>query len=275
MMTPRSFWPHPFAFFTAMLGVPLLLAGCAAVGGDVTGSINQPLAPLPHGADAVRAYTTSWGDRYQAQHDNINAAMNYARGLRREHRNNQAAAVLEVAVLHHPKDRALRAEYGKALVDAGHFSQALPVLQAASTPDHPDWSVLSAEGTIADQIGDHVKAQSLYASALKIRPGEPSVLSNLGLSYALSRNLPAAEQVLAQAAASPQAGERVQQNYALVLALEGKFQQSEQVSARNLPPAEAAANVAAIRQMIAQSDTWKSIQQSAPKAPSRRHHAKS
>ncbi len=274
MMNARSFWPRSFAHLAAMLGLPLLLAGCAAVG-DVTGSISQPLAPLPHGADAVRAYTTQWGNRYEAQTDNIDAAMNYARGLRREHRNNQAAAVLQVAVLHHPKDRALRAEYGKALVDAGHLDQALPVLQAASTPDHPDWSVLSAEGTIADQVGDHAKAQSLYASALKIRPGEPSVLSNLGLSYALSRNLPAAEQVLAQAAASPLAGARVQQNYALVLALEGKFQESERVSARNLSPAQAAANVAAIRQMIAQSDTWKNIQQAAPRPARKRHHAKS
>lgn len=275
-MTNRSssLLPRHFACLAALFTLPLLLAGCAAVG-DVTGSINQPLAAVPHGADAVRAYTTTWGDRYQAQRDNIDAAMNYARGLRREHRNNQAAAVLEVAVLHHPKDRTLRAEYGKALVDAGQFSQALPVLQAASTPDHPDWSVLSAEGTIADQIGDHAKAQQLYASALKIRPGEPAILSNLGLSYALSRNLPAAEQVLAQAAASPQAGARVQQNYALVLALEGKFQQSEQVSARDLPPAQAAANVAAIRQMIAQSDTWKNIQQGAPKAASKRRKARS
>lgn len=269
-----SLLPRNLSRLAALLTLPLLLAGCAAVG-DVTGSINQPLADLPHGADAVRAYTTSWGDRYQAQPDNINAAMNYARGLRREHRFNQAAAVLEVAVLHHPKDRPLRAEYGKALVDAGHFNQALPVLQAASTPDHPDWSVLSAEGTIADQIGDHSKAQQLYASALKIRPGEPAILSNLGLSYALSRNLPAAEQVLAQASASPQAGARVQQNYALVLALEGKFQQSEQVSARDLPPAQAAANVTAIRQMIAQSDTWKNIQQSTPQAAPKRRKVRS
>ncbi len=274
MNRSSSFSPRTSARLAALSILPLLLAGCAAVN-DVTGSINQPLATLPHGAEAVRAYTSAWGERYEARHDDISAAMNYARGLRREHRNNQAAAVLEVAVLHHPKDRALRAEYGKALVDAGHFSQALPVLQAASTPDHPDWSVLSAEGTIADQIGDHTKAQSLYASALKIRPGEPAILSNLGLSYALSRNLPAAEQVLAQAAASPQAGARVQQNYALVLALEGKFQQSEQVAARDLPPAQAAANVAAIRQMIAQSDTWKNIQQAAPRAASKRRKAKS
>ena len=40
-----------------------------------------------------------------------------------------------------------------------------------------------------------------YASALRLMPDEPSVLSNLGLSYALSKNLPEAETTLRRAAA--------------------------------------------------------------------------
>jgi Flp pilus assembly protein TadD len=39
-------------------------------------------------------------------------------------------------------------------------------------------------------VGQHEEARRYYASALKIMPGEPSVLSNLGLSYMLSRELP-------------------------------------------------------------------------------------
>jgi len=54
-------------------------------------------------------------------------------------------------------------------------------------------------------LGRHEEARNYYASALKIVPGEPSVLSNLGLSYMLTRDLPKAEQTLRQAYASPRA----------------------------------------------------------------------
>ncbi len=50
------------------------------------------------------------------------------------------------------------------------------------------------QGTSLDQFGRHDEARNYYASALKIVPGEPSVLSNLGLSYVLSKDLPKAEE---------------------------------------------------------------------------------
>jgi Flp pilus assembly protein TadD len=52
----------------------------------------------------------------------------------------------------------------------------------------------------------------------------------------------------------------VRQNLALVLALEGKFASAEEISRRDLDAKDASANVAAIRHMIAQSNTWKQIQ---------------
>ncbi len=53
------------------------------------------------------------------------------------------------------------------------------------------------------------------------------MLSNLGLSYALTKQLPEAEAALREASASPRADARVRQNLALVLALEGKFAEAE------------------------------------------------
>ena len=58
---------------------------------------------------------------------------------------------------------------------------------------------------------------------------------------------------------------RVRQNLALVLALQGKFGEAEQVSRRDLSPGDATANVASIRDMIAQSNTWRQIQKLDPK----------
>jgi Flp pilus assembly protein TadD len=150
-------------------------------------------------------------------------------------------------------------QYGKALADAGRLQEAAKVLENAHTPERPNWSILSAQGAVADQLGEHAQAQNYYAAALKIRPADPTVLSNLGLSFALARNLPRAEQTLREAAAQPGADMRVRQNLALVLGLQGKFAEAEEVSRRDLPPIDASANVASIRRMISQSNTWRDI----------------
>ena len=121
----------------------------------------------------------------------------------------------------------------------------------------------------------HKAAQVYYQTSLRIAPGEPAVLSNLGLSYALSRNLPEAEQALRQANAHPRADARVRHNLSLVLALQGNFKEAEEIQLKDMPPDQAAANVATIRQMIAQSNTWRDIerqgsQQKKPQAKPKR-----
>ena len=52
---------------------------------------------------------------------------------------------------------------------------------------------------------------------------------------------------------------RVRQNLALVLALEGKFDEAQQVAGRDLTPNEASQNIAYIRGMVAQSNNWKKL----------------
>jgi len=82
------------------------------------------------------------------------------------------------------------------------------------------------------------------------------VLSNLGLSYALSRNLPKAEATLRRAVARPGADPRVRQNLALVVGLQGRFAEAETIARADLPPDEAAANVVYLKQMISDHNDW-------------------
>ena len=91
-----------------------------------------------------------------------------------------------------PEPRLLGA-YGKALADVGRYKEAAEALGRAHAPERPDWRILSAQGAVADQMGDHTRAQSYYEAALKLVPQEASVMSNLGLSYALAKRLPEAE----------------------------------------------------------------------------------
>ena len=228
---------------------------------DVTGSIGgSSAASLPSSPEALQRYSDDWGKRVEASPGNKTAAMNYARALRAQERFAQAVAMLQTASLKNPNDLELRGAYGKALADAGRLKEAEQVLANAHSPEKPNWSLLSAQGSVADGLGDHARAQSYYAAALKIVPGEPTVLSNLGLSHALAKDLGNAEASLREAAAHPRADIRVRQNLALVLALQGKFAEAEEVSRRDLSPADAASNVASIKTMIVQSNTWRDIQ---------------
>ena len=227
------------------------LGGCQTMS-DITGSISpKPTASTesdPHHTVEVT------GERYRAEPKNAEAALAYGQALRAAGQRSQAAAMLEQATIANPGDKALLAAYGRALVDNGNFQQALDVLSRAHSPENPDWRLLSVQGTALDQLGRHEEARRYYASALKIVPDEPAVLSNLGLSYMLSKNLPKAEEVLRQAYASGRADGRVRQNLALVIGLQGRFAEAEQIVRADLPPEEAAANVAYLKQMLSRKD---------------------
>jgi Flp pilus assembly protein TadD len=227
------------------------LGGCQTMS-DVTGSIaSKPDAT----ADADPRRTVDiYGERYRANPKDTDAALAYGQGLRATGQRSQAAAVLEQATIAHPGNKPLLAAYGRALADNGNFQAAFDVLSRAHTPDNPDWRILSAQGTVLDQMGRHDEARNYYASALRIVPDEPSVLSNLGLSYVLSKDLPQAEENLRKAYASGRADARVRQNLGLVVGLQGRFAEAETIVKADLPADEAAANVAYLKQMLSRKD---------------------
>jgi Flp pilus assembly protein TadD len=225
------------------------LAGCKTIGStDTTGSIS---ASQRSDAD-WRREADALGERFRANPRDANVAIRYAQALRATDQRAQAAAVLETAALHNPQNKALLGAYGRALADAGNFKQAMDVLERAHSPDQPDWRILSVQGAVLDQMGRHEEARLYYQSALKIMPDEPSVLSNLGLSYALSKDLKQAEATLRKANERGNADKRVRQNLALVVGLQGRFPEAQTIASADLPPIEAAANVAYLRRMLAQ-----------------------
>ncbi len=74
--------------------------------------------------------------------------------------------------------------------------------------------------------------------------------------------MPQAEATLRQASANPHADVRVRNNLALVLSLEGKYAQAEDVSRQDMSDDAARANVKAIRQMIASRGVGSALQSS-------------
>jgi len=231
-------------------------AGCGTLmpAATTTGSVAAPTAAAPAAASDPRDALATWEQRHRANPGDAAAAINYAQALRGIGQRAQAVAVLERASIQIPSNTELLGAYGRALADVGNHEQALEVLNRAHTPDRPDWRILNVQAAVLDQLGRHQDAQRYYATALRIAPEEPSVLSNLGLSYALSKNLPEAESTLRRAAAGRNVDPRVRQNLALVVGLQGRFAEAETIARADLPPDQAAANVAYLRQMLSQQN---------------------
>lgn len=255
---------HPVAHRLAaraalVVAVGLALGGCLRrEAQDVTGSIARETAVMTEAEK--RAAAEQFGRQYDKNPGDKRVSLTYARLLRDLGQTNRAIAVLQTTAVRHPNDREVAGAYGKALADGGRFAEAQDVLSRAHTPDRPDWRVLSAQGAVSDQLGRHAEAQQYYQAALQLQPNDPNTLSNMGLSFALSNRLTEAEQAMRRAVAQPGSGPRVRGNLALVLALQGKFRESEQEAGKDLSPADAAANIAFVRAMTAQQNSWKQLQ---------------
>ncbi|APO65903.1 Flp pilus assembly TadD-like protein [Rhizobium gallicum] len=256
---------HPFKnrifqYVTAAL-VVTALAGCSTTKDKMTtGSVPKLTKPVETmDANELHAMTDRVGQAYEKNpRDPVNG-VNYANLLRMAGRDAQALAVMQQVAISNPKDRNVLAAYGKAQAAAGQFQQALDTIGRAQTPDRPDWKLISAQGAILDQMGKPSDARARYRDALDIMPNEPSVLSNLGMSYVLTGDLRTAETYLKQAASQPGADSRVRQNLALAVGLQGRFPEAEEIARRELAPQQADANVAYLRSMLSQQNSWQKL----------------
>lgn len=247
------------ALLALLLPLTLAAAGCSndrpvlTTRGDVsvTGSVDKMTDTQ------LTSAATAWGQRYDADPKNRANILNYASALRLSGRTDQAVAVLEKGMIATQNDPEMSAAYGKALAANGNFDQALRVIRQTQQPDRPDWKLYSAEGAILDQQGNPGEARTAYQKALQTAPGEASIYNNLGLSYLLTSDVANAEKTLRQAVALPGATSRMRQNLALVLGLQGKFKEADAIARQELDPAQADANVAYIKSMLSQTNTWK------------------
>jgi len=242
------------------------LGGCQTMS-DVTGALTSPGSvasrtdPVP---DDPRRAAEVYGERYRKNPKDVDSAIAYGQALRSTGQRSQACAVLEQATIANPGNRMLLAAYGRALADNGNSQAAFDVLGRAHSPENPDWRILSVQGTTLDKMGKHEEARRYYTSALRLAPDEPSVLSNLGLSYVLTKELPKAEETLRRAYASARADGRIRQNLALVVGLQGRFAEAEGIVKADLPADEAAANVAYLRDLMKRKDGPRTASRSAP-----------
>lgn len=198
--------------------------------------------------------------RYKADPRNKTTIIFYAAALRANGQAPQAVAVMEAGMKGYARDTEVRIAYAKALTAAGRFPQAIQVIDDTINPAQPDWNALSVKGAILDQMGRNADARRLYSQALTIAPLEASLYANLGLSYAMTNDLDEAEVYLRKAVQMRGATSQIRQNLALIVGLQGRFDESRRLFAAELGPEQVEANMSYIRALLTQQNRWDAIQ---------------
>lgn len=243
----------------------LLLAACAALVLGACAS-NRGQAGMtdyvPRSAAQGQATLAELTARYRANPKDRNLVIQYAAALRAAGQPQQATAALEQAIATHPNDIAIAIAYAKALTAAGRFEQSLGLLNRVIRPDAPDWNALLVKGATLDQMGQNGEARRIYAQAALIAPGEASIETNLGLSYAMTNDLATAEKHLRRAVQMRGASTQTRQNLALVVGLQGRFTEARALYAAELPAETVEANMAYVRALLTQQNRWDLIEKS-------------
>ena len=107
----------------------------------------------------------------------------------------------------------------------------------------------------------HGEARQIYQQAAVAAPGEASIETNLGLSYAMTNELDLAENHLRRAVQMRGATTQTRQNLALVVGLQGRFQEARALYAAELPPEQVESNMAYVRALLTQQNRWDLIEQ--------------
>ena len=205
--------------------------------------------------------TAELGSRWQVDQKNLELGLAYADGLEKLGQTDQQMQVLATLSAQNPQDANIHAVYGKKLLAAGRSGEAIPILKTIADNGSGDWRVLSALGSAYDQQGQYDTARETYQKALALQPNQISILNNIGMSHALEGNLKQAEETLRSAMALPEGKSlpRLRQNLALVVGLQGRFEESRQIASEDLPPDEVEANMAYLQKMLSQANTWKQL----------------
>ena len=173
--------------------------------------------------------------------------MHLAAALRALGRFDEAGNAAEKALSIQPGSEEAQLELGRARIGGGQAFYAIEPLNRAAAAAPRDWRPHSLLGVAMEQVKRLDDARGEYQRALQLSPENPAVLSNLALLDAAAGDRVTAESLLRRAAASPASTVQERANLALVLGLQGKMGEAEQIIRRDLPPELAEQNLAYLR----------------------------
>ena len=240
----------------AALAACLMLGACGQLpdlGSPEMMAVSQP-APQPEmssqSASDLEKATDYWGQKYAKNPRDLKSALNYARNLKAMGQKRRAMSVLQQAAIFHGHNKELAGEYGRLALEFDQLSVAKRLLAAADNPTKPDWKVISARGTVLAKEGKYGEAIPFFERALSLAHNHPSLVNNLALAHAMSGEAERAEGMLRQASIANPASPKIRQNLALVLSLQGRYDEAKQIASQDLSPEKAAKNTETLRRIV-------------------------
>lgn len=199
-----------------------------------------------------------WGTRYDRAPNKVENIVEFSKALRMVNSTEESLKVMKQAVNTHGDKAAIQLELGKSLIANDRAFEAVrPLEKAIALGRGDDWSAYNSYGVALDSIGEHAEARKNYDRALVMAGAKRGViLNNKGLSYALDKDLTAAERTLRSATLSPDGTARIRQNLALVLGFKGRTAEAERLARSDLPPRIADNNAAYFRALVSQPAYW-------------------
>ena len=201
-----------------------------------------------------------WANEFQKNAADLPTTVAFMRALRLIGSHERVIEIASTTLPVHPNNHEVYLELGRSLLATNKPTEAAQAfVRSADFAPETEAAPLAALGLAFDRLENHGQAQEAYEIALQREPARVSTLSNYGLSLALSGKLHEAEAALRKAAEQPGADVRVRQNLALILGLQGRFDEMASVDP-TAPARSVEANQNVLRDMVMPTRNYESLQ---------------
>ncbi|MBN8529859.1 MAG: tetratricopeptide repeat protein [Caulobacterales bacterium] len=237
----------------------------------------QPAVPrVPATAEQRAAYdrldplsrSVFWAAQQEINPADAEAGVKLSRALRELGNNDQAVQAAGQVLVLQPDNIEALMEVGRAHIARGQAFYGIASLEKARDLAPNDWRPLSLLGVAYQQVRRIDDARAAWNEGLRLSPDNPDILANAAVALAGSGDAASAETLLRRAVSRPDATLKTRLNLAMVLGLQGKMAEAEQILRRDLPPEAADRNLEWLRRRGQTSDavstetarTWSSLQ---------------
>lgn len=237
----------------------------------------RPPAPrVPAGAQERATYdrmdalarSVFWAGQQEINPSDVEAGIKLTEALLEMGANDQAAEAAQRLLVLQPDNVEALLMAGRAHIARGQAFYGVASLEKARSLAPNDWRPLSLLGVAYQQVRRTDDARAAWNEGLRLSPDNPAILTNAGMALAASGDAASAETLLRRAAARPDATLKTRLNLAMVLGLQGKTAEAEQILRRDLPPEVADRNLEWLRQRgqtggvtaTETARTWNSLQ---------------
>jgi Flp pilus assembly protein TadD len=175
------------------------------------------------------------------------AGANLANALRNLGRIDEAQAAADKVLIVAPTDLEALLEAARARLAQGQGFYAIDLAKRAQMVAPKDWRPMTLLAIACEQSERDAEALAAHRAAVTLAPDQAAPLANLAMFQAGQGDLAMAETLL-------------RLNLALVLGLGGKIAEAETLSRQDLPPDQAASNIAWLRAATAKPAAGRSYE---------------